>query len=152
MFSAILALIVIPYMDLDKFKGYHFKPNSKIIFLIFMVNFLVLMQLGGKHVENPFILLGQISTVLYFGWYFFNTSFFSFFEYIFVIIMININNFIKFITNNYSFYQVRLFSTTKPKIMDQITASAVNNTLNRELRLYTPLLISSGYNNTFRYL
>jgi len=66
--------------------------------------------------------------------------------------MININNFIKFITNNYSFYQVRLFSTTKPKIMDQITASAVNNTLNRELRLYTPLLISSGYNNTFRYL
>jgi ubiquinol-cytochrome c reductase cytochrome b subunit len=27
------------------------------------------MQLGAKHVEDPFILFGQISTVLYFGYF-----------------------------------------------------------------------------------
>jgi ubiquinol-cytochrome c reductase cytochrome b subunit len=27
------------------------------------------MQLGAKHVESPFIELGQISTVLYFGYF-----------------------------------------------------------------------------------
>lgn len=32
-----------------------------------MVNFLILMKLGACHVETPFIELGQLSTVLYFG-------------------------------------------------------------------------------------
>lgn len=32
-----------------------------------MSNFLVLMVLGGKHVEDPFIGLGQFSTALYFA-------------------------------------------------------------------------------------
>jgi quinol-cytochrome oxidoreductase complex cytochrome b subunit len=31
-----------------------------------VANFLILMQLGAKHVESPFIEFGQISTVLYF--------------------------------------------------------------------------------------
>jgi hypothetical protein len=31
-----------------------------------MVFYVILMQLGAKHVESPFIKLGQISTVLYF--------------------------------------------------------------------------------------
>jgi ubiquinol-cytochrome c reductase cytochrome b subunit len=33
---------------------------------VFVANFLILMQLGAKHVESPFIEFGQISTVLYF--------------------------------------------------------------------------------------
>ena len=32
-----------------------------------MANFLILMQLGARHVESPFIELGQLSTVLYFA-------------------------------------------------------------------------------------
>jgi len=34
---------------------------------VFVVNFLILMQLGAKHVEFPFIEFGQISTALYFS-------------------------------------------------------------------------------------
>ncbi|EAA66784.1 hypothetical protein AN9479.2 [Aspergillus nidulans FGSC A4] len=34
-------------------------------------NFLILMQIGAKHVETPFIEFGQISTIIYFA-YFFN--------------------------------------------------------------------------------
>ena len=67
MFAAILALLVLPFTDLSKLRGNQFRPLSKIAFFIFVANFLILMQLGAKHVESPFIEFGQISTVLYFA-------------------------------------------------------------------------------------
>ena len=70
MFAAILALMVMPISDLSKLRGVQFRPLSKIAFFVFVANFLVLMQLGAKHVETPFIEFGQISTVLYFGHFF----------------------------------------------------------------------------------
>ena len=70
MFAAILALMVMPITDLSKLRGVQFRPLSKVAFYIFVANFLVLMQLGAKHVETPFIEFGQISTVLYFAHFF----------------------------------------------------------------------------------
>ena len=67
MFSALLILLVMPFVDLGKVRGIQFRPLSKIAFYIFAVNFLILMQLGAKHVESPFIEFGQISTLLYFS-------------------------------------------------------------------------------------
>jgi ubiquinol-cytochrome c reductase cytochrome b subunit len=67
MFSAILALLIMPIADLSKIRGIQFRPLSKIAFFAFVANFLILMQLGAKHVESPFIELGQISTALYFA-------------------------------------------------------------------------------------
>jgi ubiquinol-cytochrome c reductase cytochrome b subunit len=67
MFAAILALLIMPFTDLSKLRGMQFRPLSKIAFFIFVANFLILMQLGAKHVESPFIEFGQISTVLYFA-------------------------------------------------------------------------------------
>ena len=67
MFSAILIILTLPYTDLGETKGYQFRPLSKAFFYIFAANFLILMQLGAKHVESPFIEFGQISTVLYFS-------------------------------------------------------------------------------------
>jgi len=67
MFAAILALLVMPFTDLSKLRGNQFRPLSKIVFFVFVANFLILMQLGAKHVESPFIEFGQISTVLYFA-------------------------------------------------------------------------------------
>src|ERR1700684_472921 len=66
MFSAILILLAMPFTDLSKLRGTQFNPLSKMIFFIFVANFLILMQLGAKHVESPFIELGQICTVIYF--------------------------------------------------------------------------------------
>jgi ubiquinol-cytochrome c reductase cytochrome b subunit len=67
MFSAILILLVMPYTDLSRYRGIQFRPLSKIAYFIFVGNFLVLMQLGAKHVESPYIEFGQISTILYFS-------------------------------------------------------------------------------------
>ena len=55
MFSAILAIMLLPVTDLGRSKGLQFRPLSKIVFYIFVANFLVLMSLGAKHVESPFI-------------------------------------------------------------------------------------------------
>ena len=67
MFSAILIIMIMPFTDLGRSRGLQFRPLSKIAFFIFVANFLVLMQLGAKHVESPFIEFGQISTELYFS-------------------------------------------------------------------------------------
>jgi len=67
MFSALLILLIMPFTDISKLRGIQFRPLSKVAFYIFVANFLILMQLGAKHVESPFIEFGQISTILYFS-------------------------------------------------------------------------------------
>jgi len=69
MFSSLLILLIMPFTDLGRSRGIQFRPLSKIAFYIFIANFLILMQLGAKHVESPFIEFGQISTVIYFSYF-----------------------------------------------------------------------------------
>ena len=69
MFSAILAIMLLPITDIGRSKGLQFRPLSKLGFWIFVANFLILMKLGACHVESPFIELGQLSTVLYFSYF-----------------------------------------------------------------------------------
>ncbi len=80
MFAAILALLILPFTDLSKLRGNQFRPLSKIAFFIFVANFLILMQLGAKHVESPFIEFGQISTALYFAHFIFIIPFVTLLE------------------------------------------------------------------------
>jgi ubiquinol-cytochrome c reductase cytochrome b subunit len=67
MFAALVAIMALPFTDLGRSRGLQFRPLSKIAFFVFVANFLVLLQLGAKHVESPFIEFGQISTALYFA-------------------------------------------------------------------------------------
>jgi ubiquinol-cytochrome c reductase cytochrome b subunit len=92
MFSALVILLILPITDLNKFRGIQFRPFSKIAFYIFVANFLILMQLGAKHVESPFIELGQISTLLYFLYFLVIVPSVSFFENILVYSTLNYSN------------------------------------------------------------
>jgi len=67
MVAAIAILLAMPFVDLSRSRGIQFRPLSKIAFYIFIANFLLLVQLGAKHVESPFIEFGQICTALYFS-------------------------------------------------------------------------------------
>ena len=80
MFGALLMLLVIPYTDLGRSRGIQFRPLSKIAFFTFVANFLILMVLGAKHVESPFIEFGQISTAIYFAYFLIVVPFVSLFE------------------------------------------------------------------------
>nr|YP_010951085.1 cytochrome b [Onygena corvina]WML69482.1 cytochrome b [Onygena corvina] len=69
MLGAILILLALPVLDKSLIRGLQFRPFSKIAFYIFIANFIILMLLGAKHVEDPFIIFGQISTILYFSYF-----------------------------------------------------------------------------------
>ena len=69
MFSAILMLLALTFTDISKLRGIQFKPLNKITLFFFVSTFLVLTQLGAKHVESPFIEFGQICTILYFAYF-----------------------------------------------------------------------------------
>ena len=69
MFAAILCLLTLPFTDVSKLRGTQFRPLQKVVFYFFIADFLILMLLGAKHVESPFIEFGQICTLIYFGYF-----------------------------------------------------------------------------------
>jgi ubiquinol-cytochrome c reductase cytochrome b subunit len=92
MFGALLIILVLPFTDLSKYKGIQFRPLSKIVFYMFVANFLILKELGAKHVESPFIELGQLSTLLYFSHFLIIVPFISLIENTLIDIETNNNN------------------------------------------------------------
>jgi ubiquinol-cytochrome c reductase cytochrome b subunit len=53
-------------LDINKIRGFQFRPLSKIFFYYFCAIFIALLILGAKHVESPFIEYGQVLTLSYF--------------------------------------------------------------------------------------
>ena len=80
MLAAILILLAMPFTDLSKSRGLQFKPLGKISFYIFIAIFFILMVLGAKHVESPYIEFGQISTLIYFAYFLVLVPFISLLE------------------------------------------------------------------------
>jgi ubiquinol-cytochrome c reductase cytochrome b subunit len=91
MFSALLILLVMPFTDLSRSRGIQFRPLSKIAFFIFVANFLILIVLGAKHVESPFIEFGQISTIIYFAYFLIIVPVISLFENSLIELEVKIN-------------------------------------------------------------
>ena len=80
MFSAILIILAMTSSDIAKLRGLQYKPFNKTIFFTFIGNLLLLMVLGAKHVESPFIEFGQIATLAYFAYFLVVVPFNSLFE------------------------------------------------------------------------
>ncbi len=66
MFSAILVLYFIPFLHTSKLIGIVFRPLSKLIFWFMVCNVILLTWVGMMPVEDPFITIGAIATILYF--------------------------------------------------------------------------------------
>nr|BCF86787.1 cytochrome b [Puccinia horiana] len=69
MFASLLILLAIPVIDRSRMRGSQFRPLNRFIFWVLVADFIVLMYLGSQHVEQPYILVGQIATALYFAWF-----------------------------------------------------------------------------------
>ncbi len=80
MFAAILIIISMIFLDTNKIRGFQYRPVSKVTFYIFVAIFIGLMILGAKHVESPYIELGQTFTLLYFLYFLLITPFISYIE------------------------------------------------------------------------
>jgi len=58
-----------PLLDQSRIRGSQFRPLNRFIFWVLVADFLLLIYLGSQHVEQPFIVVGQVATALYFGWF-----------------------------------------------------------------------------------
>lgn len=69
---SIAILIILPFYNLRKFRGIQFYPINQILFWIIVVTVILLTWIGARPVEEPYVLIGQILTVIYFLYYLIN--------------------------------------------------------------------------------
>lgn len=68
-FSAILILITLPFTTRPKSRGIAFSIPNQVLFWLFSANLLILTWIGGCPVEDPYVIIGAISTVIYFRYF-----------------------------------------------------------------------------------
>ena len=69
MVGAILIMLILPYVDTSRIRGVRFRPIGKIIYWGFIMNFMLLLWIGSCGVEEPYIFIGRILTIIYFSYY-----------------------------------------------------------------------------------
>ena len=69
---SILILAILPFYNIRNFRGIQFYPLNKILFWTIVITVFLLTWIGARPVENPYILVGQILTVVYFLYYLIN--------------------------------------------------------------------------------
>ena len=69
---SIAILFILPFSHLRKFRGLQFYPINKILFWIIVTTVILLTWIGARPVEEPYIIVGQILTIIYFSYYIIN--------------------------------------------------------------------------------
>nr|YP_009472945.1 cytochrome b [Metatropis longirostris]AST10175.1 cytochrome b [Metatropis longirostris] len=72
MVLSIAIIFVLPITNKMKFQGNTFYPINKILFWSFVVIMILLTWIGARPAEEPFILTGQVLTILYFMYFIIN--------------------------------------------------------------------------------
>lgn len=69
---SIAILFILPFTNNKKFIRNQFYPINKIIFWILFITVVLLTWIGARPVEDPYIIIGQILTLVYFSYYLIN--------------------------------------------------------------------------------
>ncbi len=69
MVGAILILLIMPFVHISKIRSASFRPIYKKIFWCHVANFLLLVWLGSCPAEEPYVIIAQTSSILYFLFY-----------------------------------------------------------------------------------
>lgn len=66
---AVIVLIFLPYFSKPNFRGLAFYPINKFLFWAQINTVILLTWIGARPVEEPYVMYGQVLTVVYFGYY-----------------------------------------------------------------------------------
>nr|YP_010417542.1 cytochrome b [Junonia cytora]USF17610.1 cytochrome b [Junonia cytora] len=69
---SILILIILPFTFNKKIQGIQFYPLNQILFWSLITIIILLTWIGARSVEAPYIITGQILTILYFSYFIIN--------------------------------------------------------------------------------
>jgi ubiquinol-cytochrome c reductase cytochrome b subunit len=72
LFAALLILFTLPFTKINKKRGLSFYPINQLLFWILVSSWIILTWIGGRPVEDPFIIIGQVFTITYFIFYILN--------------------------------------------------------------------------------
>nr|YP_009538128.1 cytochrome b [Limenitis lorquini]AYN60910.1 cytochrome b [Limenitis lorquini] len=69
---SILILIILPFTFNKKIQGIQFYPLNQILFWSLITTIILLTWIGARSVEAPYIITGQILTLIYFSYFIMN--------------------------------------------------------------------------------
>nr|QYF09663.1 cytochrome b [Ptilocnemus lemur] len=80
MIMSIMIISILPISNKNKFQGNEFYPINQFLFWSFTMMIILLTWIGARPAEEPFILTGQIMTMLYFMYFIINPMLLSFWD------------------------------------------------------------------------
>nr|YP_010490521.1 cytochrome b [Regioscalpellum regium]UWM13007.1 cytochrome b [Regioscalpellum regium] len=66
---SLLILVILPFSQNTKFQSLSFYPFSKFLFWSYIMTSILLTWIGGMPVEDPYTLMSQVLTLLYFSFF-----------------------------------------------------------------------------------
>nr|WKU84188.1 cytochrome b [Stipomorpha sp.] len=69
---SIMILMIMPFYNFKKFKSTKFYPINQLTFWMFMNIMILLTWIGSQPVEMPYMIIGQILTIMYFMYFLMN--------------------------------------------------------------------------------